>query len=169
MRAPRLALPLIASAATALLLSGCGGDDDSSTASPSTPSSSSPASSSPAETSADAAGSTDPAVAAFCDQAETFADSASKLQDATPDTVVPILRDTVSAFDAVEPPAEIASDWSVVGDALHAFSDTAGSIDVTTPDGAAAFQQAGEQFLNVFSGPEGTKVSDYVTGNCPGA
>ena len=158
---------MIATAAAVLLLSGCGSDDDSSSSSPASDSSSSASTSS---SSADrSASSGDAEVAAFCAQAESFAQSAGELQNATPDTVVPVLQQTVTAFDDVEPPAEISGDWGVVGDALHSFSDTAGSLDVTSQEGATAFQQAADDFLGVFSGPEGTNVSDYVTSNCPGA
>jgi hypothetical protein len=166
---------LVAAAATVLLTAcsgGSGGDgsgseetaestsaDTSSSAAPSTGSSSAGSS----------ATSTDPAVAAFCEQAAQYEDLGNQLGAASPEQLPGLLQQAASAFDSVQPPAAIAGDWQVVGDAVQAFSDTANSVDLTTPDGQAQLQTAAEQFVTVAQGPEATNVTQFGEQNCGAA
>ena len=167
---------LVAAAATVMLTactSGSSGDgsgseesaestsaDTSSSAAPSTGSSSSSSSSS---------GSADPAVAAFCQQAEQFATTLGQAQSlTTPQEIGPVVQQASAAFNQTTPPAEIASDWQVLGGALQAWSDTAGSVDLASPEGQQQFSTSASQFLTTFQGESGTNVESYITTNCQG-
>ncbi|GAB3310015.1 hypothetical protein GCM10027451_20080 [Geodermatophilus aquaeductus] len=171
---PSLSRSALVAAAAAVLLTACGGADGSgseetaestsadtsSSAAPSTGSSSAGSSS---------AGSSDPAVAAFCQQAAQYEELGNQLTAATPEQLPGLLQQAAAAFDSVQPPAEIASDWTVVGDAVQAFSDTANSVDITTPDGQARLQTAAQEFVTVAQGPEATNVAQFGEQNCGGA
>ncbi|PWW22543.1 hypothetical protein JD79_01697 [Geodermatophilus normandii] len=167
---------LVAAAATVMLTactSGSSGDgsgseesaestsaDTSSSAAPSTGSSSSSPSSS---------GSADPAVAAFCQQAEQFATTLGQAQSlTTPQEIGPVVQQASAAFNQTTPPAEIASDWQVLGGALQAWSDTAGSVDLASPEGQQQFSTSASQFLTTFQGESGANVESYITTNCQG-
>ena len=167
---------LVAAAATVLLTgctSGSSGDgsgsgesaestsaDTSSSAAPSTGSSSSSSSSS---------GNADPAVAEFCQQAEQFATTLGQAQTlTTPQEIGPVVQQASAAFNQTTPPAEIASDWQVLGGALQAWSDTAGSVDLASPEGQAQFSTSASQFLTAFQGESGSNVESYITANCQG-
>jgi hypothetical protein len=173
---PSLSRSALVAAAAAVLLTACGGGngsgseetaestsaDTSSSAAPSTGSSSS--SSSPSSSAGD-----DPAVAAFCQQAAQYEDLGNQLSAATPEQLPGLLQQAAAAFDSVQPPAAIAGDWQVVGDAVQAFSDTANSVDLTTPDGQAQLQTAAQQFVTVAQGPEATNVTQFGEQNCGAA
>ena len=88
---------------------------------------------------------------------------------ATPEQLPGLLQQAAAAFDSVQPPAEIAGDWTVVGDAVQAFSDTANSVDITTPDGQAQLQTAAQEFVTVAGGPDGTAVQQFGQANCEAA
>ncbi|WP_369256176.1 hypothetical protein [Geodermatophilus amargosae] len=164
----------LVAATAAVLLTACGGGngsgseetaestsaDTSSSAAPSTGSSSSGSSS---------AANDDPAVAAFCDQAAQYEGLGNQLTAATPEQLPGLLQQAAAAYDTVQPPAQIAGDWQVVGDALQAFSDQANSVDVTTPDGQTQLQGAAQQFLTVAQGPEATNVAQFTEQNCGAA
>jgi hypothetical protein len=165
----RLARPAIATAAAVLLLSGCGGDDDTSSSSSSDSSSSSSSSTSSSADSSESSSSGDSDVAAFCAQAQEFATALNDVNPSTPADIPPVLQEATAAFDAAEPPAEIESDWAVLGDALHTFADATANADLTSAEGAQQLQQAATDFSTAFSGPEGQNVDAYVTSNCPGA
>ncbi|WP_409328543.1 hypothetical protein [Trujillonella humicola] len=165
----RLARPAVATAAAVLLLSGCGGDDDSgstaSTTTPASPTTSSPATSgTPSGTAGGSAA--DDEVAAFCAQAEEFVASLGAVDPTVPESIPPALTEASAAFDAAEPPAEITADWAVLGDSLRSFADTANTVDLATPEGGQALADAATEFQNVFTGPSGTAVDEYISGNC---
>ena len=95
----------------------------------------------------------------------TSADS-SALSDPSPPPPQAVSRTAAAAFDSVQPPAEIASSWQVVGDAVQAFSDTANSVDATTPEGQQQLQTAAQDFVTVAGGPDGTAVQQFGQANC---
>ncbi|SDC16518.1 hypothetical protein SAMN05660690_0770 [Geodermatophilus telluris] len=159
---------LVAAAATVALTACGGGDGGSEEAAESTSAetSSSAASSTGASSSAP---SDDPAVAQFCTQSAQFEELGNQLTAATPEQLPGLLQQAAGAFDAVQPPAEIAGPWTTVGDAVQAFSDTANSVDATTPEGQQQLQAAAQQFLTVASGPDGTAVQEFSQQNCGSA
>ncbi|MGY1609892.1 MULTISPECIES: hypothetical protein [unclassified Geodermatophilus] len=166
---------LVAAAAAVLLTSCSGGGSEGEEAAESTSadtssSSASSSSPSPSETSSPApTTSDDPAVAEFCAQAAEFNELGNQLGAATPEQLPPLLQQAAGAFDAVQPPAEIASSWQVVGDAVQTFADQAGSIDISTPEGQAQLQTAAQEFVGVANGPDGTAVQQFTQANCTAA
>jgi hypothetical protein len=135
----RLARPAVATAAAVLVLSGCGDDDD---------------------------GGDDFDLGAFCDQAQEFATTLQTVDPSAPETIGDTLQDASEAFDAAEPPDEIADDWATLGDALREWADTVNSVDITTPEGAQEVSAATQEFQAVFTGPAGTAVDEYGSENC---
>lgn len=169
MRALRdLARPAVATAAAVLLLAGCGGDDndDSSASSTSTSSSSATSSSSPSESESGSGGGTDSDLEAFCADAQEFVTALQQVDPSAPETIPPALQEATAAFDAANPPEEIASDWETLGDVVRSFADTANSVDIASPEGAQQLQDAATEFTNAFTGPEGQNVDAFVTENC---
>jgi hypothetical protein len=175
MRSPssRFRPALLAAAAAVLLTSCSGGGPESEEAAESTSADTSTSASSTAtESSAPASSSApsdDPAVAQFCAQAAEFDELGNQLTAATPEQLPGLLQQAAGAFDAVQPPAEIASSWQVVGDAVQAFADTANSIDASTPEGQAQLQTAAQDFVTVANGPDGTAVQQFGATNCTSA
>ena len=169
--------PALLAAAAAVLLTSCSGGgsaaeeaaestsaDTSTSASATATESSTPAPSSspsPSQSPSD-----DPAVAQFCAQAAQFDELGNQLTAATPEQLPGLLQQAAGAFDAVQPPAEIASSWQAVGDAVQAFADSANSIDPSTPEGQAQLQTAAQQFVTVANGPDGTAVQQFGEANC---
>jgi hypothetical protein len=170
---PSLSRSALVAAAAAVLLTACGGgngsgsEETAESTSADTSSSAAPSTGSSSSTSSSA--SDDPAVAAFCQQAAQYEDLGNQLTAATPEQLPGLLQQAAAAFDSVQPPAAIAGDWQVVGDAVQAFSDTANSVDVTTPDGQAQLQTAAQQFVTVAQGPEATNVAQFGEQNCGAA
>ncbi|MGY1736370.1 hypothetical protein [Geodermatophilus sp. SYSU D00684] len=167
----QLSRSAVVAAAAAVVLTACGGSDGS--GSEETAESTAASTSSSAESSGSPSGpsgpSDDPAVAAFCEQAAQYEELGNQLSAATPEQLPGLLQQAAAAFDSVQPPAEIAGDWQVVGDAVQAFSDTANSVDLTTPDGQAQLQTAAQEFVTVAQGPEATKVAQFGEQNCGAA
>ncbi|MGR7024192.1 hypothetical protein [Geodermatophilus sp. URMC 62] len=167
--------PVLVTAAAAVLLTACGGGGEGSDNAEesaevtSAETSSSAASSTGAGSSAATSTSDDPAVAQFCAQAAQFDELGNQLTAATPEQLPGLLQQAAAAFDSVQPPAEIASSWQVVGDAVQAFSDTANSVDATTPEGQQQLQTAAQDFVGVAGGPDGTAVQQFGQANCASA
>jgi hypothetical protein len=152
-------------AAAVLFLAGCGGDDDGDSSASSSSSTSSSSSSSSAESSEDSGG--DDELAAFCSEAEDSIASLSELQSNTdPAQIAPQLSEAADSFEAVEPPAEIADDWSTLGDALRNWADVSSAVDLATPEGQTQFQEATQQFVSTFTGPAGQAVDEFGSTNC---
>jgi hypothetical protein len=168
---------LVAGAAALLLTAGsCGGggegsDNAEESAEATSAETSSSAASSTGGTASSAPSSTsdDPAVAQFCAQAAEFDELGNQLTAATPEQLPGLLQQAAAAFDSVQPPAEIAGSWQVVGDAVQAFSDTANSVDVATPEGQQQLQTAAQDFVGVAGGPDGTAVQQFGQANCEAA
>jgi hypothetical protein len=166
---PSLSRSALVTAAAAVLLTACGGGSGSGseeTAESTSADTSSSAAPSTGSSSASSSTSDDPAVPAFCAQAAQYEALGNQLSTATPDQLPGLLQQAATAYDSVQPPAEIAGDWQVVGDALQSFADSASSIDLSAPDGQTQLQNAAQQFLTVAQGPEGTHVSQFVETNC---
>jgi hypothetical protein len=153
----------LSAAAAVLLLTGCGGSDDE-PATSAAPSSSSATSGSPATGSSASA---DDGVQGFCDEAEAaFTRVANAFSSAT-DTanVTSALDQGVAAFDEVEPPAEISSDWSALQQGLVVLRDAVAGTDVSTPEGQAALQGAVTTFQNDAAAPQ-QNLEQYLTAHC---
>ena len=163
MRSPA---PLLRSALTGavavVLLTACGGSGDDEPAAAS--STSAPATSSSAPASGTAA--PDPAAEEFCGQiTSAFTEVQGSLGAATPDEVAGRLPEAVDRLAQVQAPAEIADDWNALLDGLRRLSDTAGTLDLATPEGQQAYVDASARIGEELR-PAETALSDYVVANC---
>jgi hypothetical protein len=162
MRSPApLLRSALAGAAVVVLLTACGGSgDDEPVAAPST---SAPAASSSAPSSGTAP---DPAAEEFCGQMTTaFTEVQGSLAAATPQDVAARLPEAVARLEQVQAPADIAGDWTALLDGLRRLSDTAGTLDLGTPEGQQAYADASTQIGQELR-PAETALTDYVAANC---
>jgi hypothetical protein len=141
------------------LLAACGGGDDTSASSSSSASTSSAAPTTTAEASASGS--------EFCTQAQELV---TQLQGAVTDstdlsTLPQVLQQAAEGFDAVEPPAEIASDWNALADGTRKLADAFGQVDFNDPQSAAQFQQTATQLEGQLSGAS-TNVENYLSQQC---
>ncbi len=166
--------PVLVAGAAAVLLTAasCGGGGEGSTseeAAESTSADTPSAASSPASpTSSPAPGSgagDDPAVAQFCSQGAEFTELVAGLGTATPEQIAPILQQSVTAFDAATPPAEITADWQVLGNALRQLSDSASALDLTTTEGQQQFSRAASD-ASAQTGTAQANIQRFTDANC---
>ena len=148
--------------AAALLVTGCSGSDDE----PGTASSAG-APTSGSSAAAPSTGTSEEDVQTFCAEAEAaFTRVSDAFGSATdPANVTAALDQGVSAFDEVEPPAEISSDWSALRQGLAGLRDAVGGTDVSTPQGQAALQGAVTTFQTEAAEPQ-QNLEQYLTANC---
>ena len=85
-----------------------------------------------------------------------------------PAALADALQQAVDAFDALEPPDEIADDWQESRDGFAGLRDTVAAIDPAAPD---AEQQALDVVTDAETtvGPAFQRVSDWIEANCPNA
>ena len=142
-------------AAAVVLLSACGGSDEDSSAS-----GSSAPSSSAAETSAAEAGSE------FCTDAGAIQQRvASSFTETDPTSLGQVLQQGATEVRAIEPPAEIASDWAALADGLEQIAAAFTEVDVDDP----AAQQALGAKIAELQGPldsASTNVENYLRDEC---
>lgn len=167
MRSPApLLRSALAGAAAVVLLTACGGSgDDEPAAASSTPA---PATSSAASSSAPTSGtaSPDPAAEEFCGQITTaFTEVQSSLSAATPEEVAGRLPEAVDRLEQVQAPAAIAGAWTALLDGLSRLADTAGTLDLATPEGQQAYSDESTR-IGQELGPAQTALTDYVVANC---
>jgi hypothetical protein len=165
MRSPaRLVRSAVAGAAAVVLLTACGGSgDEEPAASSSSSSSSSSASSSSAAPSPTAA--PDPAAAEFCTQVTSAFQELSATLGTDPVAVAGRLPEVVATLESVEAPAAIAPDWNALLDGLRQLATTAGSLDLSTPEGQQQFSDAEAQLTGQL-GTAQTNLTNYVLTNC---
>ena len=150
----------LCAAAAVVLLAGCGGgsDDDTSSA---TSTSSSSAEASKTTTSAD------PALAAFCDSARkllgTLVPAVTGPGDAA--TLAPVLQQAQADAEAVQPPAEIATDWAALSAGLDQFAQAAAAVVPNDTASAAQFLQTKTQLVAQLGGSAAT-VQTYLGQKC---
>lgn len=152
----------LAGAAAVVLLTACGGSgDDEPAAASGTPA---PATSSSAPTSGTA--SPDPSAEEFCGQiTSAFTEVQSSLAAATPQEVAGRLPEAVDRLEQVQAPAEIAGDWTALLGGLRRLADTAGTLDLATPEGQQAYADESDR-IGQELGPAQTALTDYVVANC---
>jgi hypothetical protein len=143
-------------AAALVLLTACSGSDEQSSAS-----SSSRSSSSASETSAGAAGSE------FCTQAAAIESSVSSAvtDESDPAAIQQALQTAVTQIRGIEPPSEIASDWSALADGVEQLATAFGNVDFNDPAAVASFQQTANALQTQLSGAS-TNVENYLTEKC---
>jgi hypothetical protein len=145
-------------AAAAVLLTACGGSGNDNSAS----SSSSATSSSASETSADAASSQ------FCTQA---ADALSQVEPAftgqggDPASLAPALQQAADKVRAIDPPSDIAADWTALADGIEQFAQAFAEVNVNDPASASALQQRTTEIIGSLS-TSATNVQTYLAEKC---
>jgi ABC-type transport system substrate-binding protein len=153
----------------ALLLSGCT-EETAGTATPATSSSSSTTSSSGSSSSAPPT--VDPELEEFCTDGEALFAEVDEAFDAAEgmgvEALVRALQQAVAAFDALDPPAEIADDWEASRDGFSELTQDVAAIDPAAPDA----QQQAEAVLaqaDTTVGPGFQRVGEWIDENCPNA
>ncbi|SNT03803.1 hypothetical protein SAMN06893096_11422 [Geodermatophilus pulveris] len=161
MRSPAALLRPALAAAAVVLLTACGGSGESDPdAAPGTPA--------PAASSSAPAGSAapDPAAQAFCGElTSAFTELQGALGLAAPEDVAGRLPEVLTRLERVEAPAGIAADWAALLDGLGRLADTAGTLDLGTPEGRQAYAQA-EAEIGQELVPAQSALTDYVGANC---
>ncbi|MGY1680688.1 hypothetical protein [Geodermatophilus sp. SYSU D01176] len=152
----------LAGAAAVVLLTACGGSGgDEPAAASGTPA---PATSSSAPSSGTAA--PDPAAEEFCGEMTTaFTELQGTLGAASPEEVAGRLPEVVTRLEQVAAPAEVAGDWTALLDGLRRLADTAGTLDLGTPEGQQAYADA-EARIGAELGEAQSGLTDYVVANC---
>ncbi|MGZ4566419.1 MAG: hypothetical protein ACXVFZ_06230 [Blastococcus sp.] len=145
-------------AAVVVLLAACGGGSDtkSSAASGSTTAGSSSAPSSAAHPSK------------FCVDATTTLNGLSPAfssNAASPSSLAPVLKKAATQVRAIQPPAEIRTDWAQLADGLDQFASAYASVNVNDPASASAFQQQNSALLAKLTTAV-THVQAYMVKNC---
>ena len=155
----------LAGVATFVLLTACSGGDgnDSASSSSSSSSSSSETTSSSASESSSAAPS---AASEFCQQAAGLQSQLATTPDLSdPAAAAPAFQQIADAVRGIQPPAEIATDWTSLADGLQQLAQIFSTTDFNNPEQAAAAQQqiAG---LETNLSSASTNVENYLTNQC---
>ena len=147
----------VSATAAVLLLTACGGgSDDTESAFETTASSSS----APAETTSEA-----PAASSeFCTEAEVFGNRVSTSLSGAEDPAEAErqIRQAAEELRAIEPPDEIADDWSALADGLESLAGTvAGATSNNDPEAAAKLQAQLQELQT-----SATNVTTYLQQEC---
>ena len=141
--------------AALVLLPGCSGSDDESSAS------AVPSSASATPSAAESSGS------GFCTEAASIQErlEATVISQSDPTQLPQILDEAATEIRAVEAPAEIAADWTALADGVERFADAIAGIDFTGPDALAALER---QLAPVQQelGTASTNVTEYLREEC---
>lgn len=143
-------------AAALVLLTACSGSDKQSSAS-----SPGRSSSSASETSAQASGSE------FCTKAAAVESSVSSAvtDKSDPAAIQQALQAAVTEIRGIEPPSEIASDWSALADGIEQLATAFGNVDFNDQAAVASFQQTANNLETQLSGAS-ANVEHYLTEKC---
>jgi hypothetical protein len=124
-------------AAAAVLLSACGGSGDE-----------------------NSAGSD------FCGQAAAVQEhvGATFNSESDPSTLPTVLHKAAQRIRAIDPPAELTSDWTTFADGIEQIA-TAAQVDFKDPNAVAGFQQKVNELQQRYGGAF-TNVENYLTDSC---
>jgi hypothetical protein len=154
----------LAGAAAFVLLTACGGGSDSSAASSSTASSSTAGTTSSSAAESSSGG--DAGSSEFCQQAAQLQNELQSAPDiSNPEAAVPAIQQLADAVRRLDPPQEIASDWTKVADAMEQLAQILGTTDVNDPQQAAAAQQELADLQTNLT-PAITNVGNYLSSEC---
>ena len=149
----------LAGVAAVVLLTACGGTSSSSA-------SSSSSAASPTTSSSSSAAGGSASNSQFCQQAASFTtelDSIGNIED--PSQFGSVLQQAAAKIGAIQPPQEIASDWSSLVNALNQLAQAASATNFNDPEQAAAFAQTAGQLESRLSSSS-TTVSNYLQNQC---
>ena len=163
---PTLSLAARAAAVAAVgIMTACGGDEGSD-ASPSSSASSSAPSSAPSSAAPTSEAEAPQANSEFCTQSRELLDSlGSAFSDQDPASVETAFQQAAEGFRSVEPPAEIAGDWTTLGDGLEQYAAAFAELDQNDPESVTAFQQRTSSLQGELTG-SATKVETYLNEEC---
>src|SRR5688572_23603472 len=155
-RIPTACRSALSVAVVAVVLSGCSGSDENSSAAGSSSSSSSASPSSAAPS----------AGSEFCTKAGSIQQRvASTFTRSDPADLGALLQEGAAEVRATEPPAEIAADWAALADGLDQVAASFAGIDLDDP---AAKQALGRKIVEL-QGPligASTNVQNYLRDEC---
>jgi hypothetical protein len=150
----------LAGVAAVVLLTACGGGDSSDSAA--TTSASETTSSSAAESSA-TGGAADSQFCQDAVQLQTDLQSTPDLSD--PAAAGPAFQQIADRVRQVEPPEEIAADWTALADGIEQLAQIFTNTDFTDPQQAAAAEQQATQ-LEAQLTSASTNVENYLSTEC---
>jgi hypothetical protein len=156
----RRTLPLVRHGVTVVaavvLLTACGGSGKNDSAS-----SSSKAGSSASETSPRAAGSE------FCKKAAAVESNVSSAvtDQSDPATIPKALQDAVAQIRAIDPPSEIAADWSKLADGVEQLAAAFANVNFSDQSAVARFEQTASNLESQLSGAS-ANVEKYLSEKC---
>ena len=147
----------LTAAAAFVVLSGCGASDGAGAA----PAEAGPAAASASEDTGDRAD------AEFCTAAKALQEQVVATLGEQPDpaTVQTALQQAATGFRAVEPPEEIAADWTTLGGGLEQMAAALASADFEDRGGRAAFQERAGQ-LQAQVGAASADVGAHLRDEC---
>ena len=142
-------------AAALVLLTACSGSKNDNA------SSSTKASSSASQTSAKAAGSE------FCTKAAAIESSVGSAvtDQSDPTSVKEALQAAVAQIRAIDPPREIASDWTALADGVDQLATAFANVNFTDQAAVASFQQTATALESKLSGAS-ANVEKYLSEKC---
>jgi hypothetical protein len=142
-------------AATALFaLTACGGEESDSAVS-TTPSATS-TSADPSTPSATADAGSDPEAQAFCTEAEAVTNEVGTVltqASSDPAAIPGALEQAVAAFQAVDAPAAVATQWDALTGAIDKLRTDLGTLDLTSPEAQTTAQTAFTEFQSTTTEP----------------
>lgn len=143
-------------AAALVLLTACGGSKNDNSAS-----SSSKTSSSATQTAAKAAGSE------FCTKAAAVESSvsAAMVNQSDPTSIPKALQTAVTQIRAIDPPPEIAADWSKLADGVQQLATAFAGVNFTDQAAVASFEKTANDLEAQLSGAS-TNVEKYLKDKC---
>ena len=141
-------------AAAVVLLTACGGSDKNNSASSSGKAGAS-------ETTAGAAGSE------FCTKAAAIESSVTSAvaNQADPSSIPQALRTAVAQIRAIDPPSEIASDWSALAGGVEQLATAFAGVDLRDQGAVASFEQTANDLEARLSGAS-ANVEKYLSDKC---
>ncbi|CCG05430.1 hypothetical protein [Blastococcus saxobsidens] len=108
----------------------------------------------------------EPADSAFCTEAVSIQERISgSASSGDPGQLPQLFREAADEIRAIDPPEEIAQDWTALAEGAEEFASTLGDVDLTDPQALATLQERLaplEQELNAAS----TSVQNYLAEEC---
>jgi len=148
----------LAGVAAVVLLTACGGGSNSASSGASDTTSSSASASS---------GGGKAQNSGFCTQAQAFLTQlqSADLGSQNPAAIGGLLTQAAGQMRAIQPPSEIAADWTALADAIDQLGSDYAATDFNDAQQAAAFQQTATQLQTKVS-TSSIKVETYLRDQC---
>ena len=156
-----------------VVLGGCGGGDDDPGVG-SDPAATGDSSAVPtAEPSADATDDSGGSGGDFCSDIEAAGEELQEISEdpdlTDPETALGATEETLETLQSIDPPAEIADDWSLVVSYIEGVADGLRDLDATDPAGMVQqLEELGAELEQQFAAFEeaGTRIDQYLRDEC---